>query len=194
MKPVRGPAKLPRLAVLAVALLGLPATACRSEQAAPIQLVVGSDARERHTFTPRSAFAEYVQVSGSGNELRLTLAGYDASCERFVSPGRGEALVAVVIVTPRGVPPAPGVYGWDGHAAHGGTENAPERAYAVPHARIGPRSFPFPPGGSVRLNEVTLERAGKLKGFLAFEFPGSAEREAASISGSFEARLCRVRL
>ncbi len=178
---------------LLVALPGL-ALGCRTESAAPIQLVVGSDSHERVTFTPVSAFAEYVQVPGSGNELHLTLAGYEASCERFVPPRAGQALVSVSVVTPRSAPLAPGVYGWDGHGAHGGTQASPERAYAVPHARIGQKSFVFPPGGSLRLTEVVLERAGKLKGFLAFEFAGSAERQAASISGSFEATLCRVRL
>ncbi|HMJ14563.1 MAG TPA: hypothetical protein VK524_24290 [Polyangiaceae bacterium] len=175
-------------------LLAALALSCRSENAAPIQLVVGNDVHQRVTFTPVSAFAEYVQVAGSGNELHLTLAGYEASCERFVPPKSGQALVSVSVVTPRGSPLAPGVFGWDGHPAHGGTQTSPERAYAVPNARIGQKSFVFPPGGSIRLSEVALERAGKLKGFLAFEFAGSAEREAASISGSFEARLCRVRL
>jgi hypothetical protein len=172
----------------------LAALGCRSENASPIQLVVGNDSHERVTFSPLSAFAEYVQVAGSGNELNLTLAGYEASCEHFVPPRPGQALVSVSIVTPRGTPLAPGVFGWDGHAAHGGTQTSPERAYAVPHARIGQKSFVFPPGGSIRLTEVALERAGKLKGVLAFEFAGSAEREAASISGSFTATLCRVRL
>ena len=41
---------------------------------------------------------------------------------------------------------------------------------------------------------MVLERAGKLKGVLAFEFARSAEREAASISGSFEGHSLRVRL
>lgn len=179
---------------LLVALPAWAALGCRSENAAPIQLVVGSDSHERVTFSPVAAFAEYVQVPGSGNELHLTLAGYEASCERFVPPRSGQALVSVSVVTARGTPLAPGTYGWDGHTAHGGSQASPERAYAVPHARIGQKSFVIPPGGSIRLTEVVLERAGKLKGVLAFEFAGSAEREAASISGSFEATLCRVRL
>lgn len=167
---------------------------CRSHPAASVQLIVGDGPGERLTFAPEAAFAEYVEIPGSGSELHLTLAGYAASCERFVSPGAGRPLVTVVIVTPAGAAVTSGTYGWDGHPAHGGTQTSPERAYAVPSARIGPKNFVFPPGGSVQLSEVNLERAGKIKGVLAFEFAGNAEQQAKSINGSFEARLCRVRL
>jgi hypothetical protein len=169
-------------------------SACRSQNAAPIQLVVGESADKQLSFAPAAAFAEYVEVPGSSSELRLTLAGYAASCERFISPGRGQPLVMVVIVTPAGKRLEPGTYGWNGHAAHGGTPQTPERTYAMPSARIGPRNFLFDPGGSIRVSEVNLERAGKIKGVLSFEFAGTAERQAGSIRGSFEAGLCRVRL
>jgi hypothetical protein len=175
------------------ALCALFVSACRSDPGAPIELRVGPGAAERKTFRPEAAFAEYVEVPGSGNELHLTLAGYPASCEHFVLPGPGQAQVAVVIVTPAATPLGAGVYPWDGHDAHGGTRTSPDRAYAIPSARLGRRSFVFPPGGSIRLTEVELERGRKLKGLLAFEFAGSAEHAAARISGSFEAGLCRVR-
>ena len=169
-------------------------SACRAKGAAPIQLVVGDSTDKHLTFAPQTAFAEYVEVPGSSSELHLSLAGYAASCERFISPGPGQPLVTVVIVIPAGQRLEAGVYGWNGHAAHGGTPSTPDRAYAVPSARIGPRNFVFDAGGSIRLNEVNLERAGKIKGVLSFEFAGTAEHEAASIRGSFEAGLCRVHL
>jgi len=178
---------------LILLLVLLPLSACRSETASPIQLVVGNDPTERLTFAPESALAEYVEIPGSGNELRVSLAGYKAACEQFVPPNQGQALVTVVIVSPAGVLPGRGAYGWDGHPAHGGTRTAPERAYALPSARIEHRNFVIQPGGAIQLTDVMLERAGNVAGLLAFEFSGDAEREASSITGRFEAKICRLR-
>lgn len=174
-------------------LVCVPLCACRPEPAPPIQLVVGNDPTKRLTFSPESALAEYVEIPGSGNELRVTLAGYKAACEQFVAPNKRQALVTVTIVNPAGVFPTRGPYGWDGHPAHGGTATAPERPYSLPSARIGPKNFVFQPGGAIQLTDVVLERAGKVAGLLAFDFSGNAEREASSISGRFEAKICRLR-
>jgi hypothetical protein len=182
-----------RTLVRALPCIGLLALGCRSTREHPIELVVGNAPDQHLSFTPEASFAEYVEVPGSGSELRLTLAGYPSSCEHFKLPGPKQPLVTTVILTPPGTTLHADVYGWDGHAAHGGTAASPERAYAIPSARIGHQSFVFPPGGSIRLSEVNLERAGKISGILAFEFAGNAEREAARISGNFEARLCHVR-
>lgn len=164
------------------ALLVLAAIGCRSEPPPPIQLAVGSSDSERLEFTPRSAFAEYVELPGVKTELRITLASYEASCERFIPPAPGQASVTVVVVTPPGPGPSPGSFGWHGQSTP---------PYASPSARIGATSHLFPPGGSLELERVELDLHGQVHGRLAFEFAGDAEREATSVRGAFRARVCR---
>lgn len=165
---------------------------CHHDSAAAIQLVVGRDSAEQKSLVPESALAQYVELSHQHNELIITLADFDASCERFVPPGPGQASVTVTIVLPPGEKPQPRRYGWDGRAAHGGTPSHPERAYAEPTARIGARGYVFPPGGTVQLTRVELSPHGHVDGLLAFEFPGDAKRAAMSVKGRFHAKICRL--
>lgn len=156
-----------------------------------VELRVGPGAEESLSFTTTTSLAEYTEVPGSGNELRLTLASYEASCDEFVPPGDGDASVSVVIVTPEGVTPTSGVYPWLGHQAHGGTASAPEKPYSFPTARFARKSFTFRPGGGVVVKGLTLDRHGSVSGLLSFEFAGDAESPATSVKGRFSAKICR---
>jgi hypothetical protein len=159
---------------------------CRSEPTAPpIQLALGVDPDDRVEFSPRSAIAEYLELPGARNELRITLASYEASCDRFVPPEKGQSSFTVVVVTQPTSPPAKGAYGWNG-------ETAPTaHGYAAPSARRGGSSHVFAPGGALELEHVELELGGRIEGRLAFEFSGNAEREATHARGAFRARVCR---
>jgi hypothetical protein len=163
--------------------------ACRSEPANPLDLAVGSEPRDRTEFSPRSAFAEYVELPGVRNELRITLASYDASCERFIPPGPGQALITIVVVTPDRVVPTPGTYAWNGEAAPA----AAVRPQAAPNVRLGPASYVLPPGGALELTHVELDLQKQVAGRLAFEFSGDATRAATHARGAFRARICRSR-
>ncbi len=165
---------------------------CQKESPATIQLVVGRDSAEQRSFVPAAALAEYVELPHERNELIITLAGFKASCQRFVPPGPGGASVTVTVVTPPGEKPRVARYAWGGAEAHGGTEDRPERAYAEPTARIGSRSYIFAPGGTVQLTRVALDRHGGVDGLLDFEFAGDATRPATSIKGRFQAKICRL--
>jgi hypothetical protein len=156
-----------------------------------VTLIVGSSEEDRVQFTPVAAMSEYVELPGLGNEFRITLAGYAASCDKFVPPGPGQASVSVVVVTPAGKAPTPGDYAWAGHDAHGGTSASPERAYALPSARIGRKSYVFPPGGLLSITSLRLLPQGEVEGQLAFEFPGAEGTPERSIKGSFRADICR---
>jgi hypothetical protein len=173
-----------RFARVAAALLVVQG--CRSDPPPPpIQLAFGVDPEDRAEFTPRSAIAEYLELPGAKNELRITLASYEASCDRFVPPEKGEASLTVVVVTPSGAQPAKGSYGWNG-------ETAPTpQGYAAPTARRGGSSHLFSPGGALELERVELDVGGRVEGRLAFEFSGNAEREATHARGAFRARVCR---
>lgn len=174
-------------------LLGLllSASACRAESHGNVSLVLGSAKAEPKSFDVRSAFAEYLVLPDLRNELRITLASYEASCENYAPPRSEDAAVIVTVATPAAAPPAPGVYDWAGHAAHGGTPERPERPYAVPVVRLGERGYEFQPGGSVDLKELGTAEGDQVRGLLGFEFPGDGERPAQGIKGSFTARVCR---
>ena len=167
-------------------LLLFALASCRSEKPAPpIQIALGVDAEDRIEFSPRAAFAEYIELPGARNELRITLASYEASCDRFVPPEDGEASLTVAVVTPSGTPPAKTAYGWNGESkptAHG---------FAAPSARRGGSSHVFAPGGAIELETVELDVGGRVEGRLAFEFSGDAKREATHARGAFRARICR---
>lgn len=180
-----------RTALLSVCGLIGALAGCRAKPPAPVQLVAGPTSAERVDFVPRSAFAEYYELDGLRNEVRITLSSYESSCDEFVAPRDREVSVVVNVVSPAGVALEPGTYFWAGHAAHGGTPARPEQPYSAATARIGARGFTLPPGGSVELRTVSRELEGRVSGYLALEFPGDAERAATSLRGGFEAKLCR---
>jgi hypothetical protein len=152
---------------------------------------VGDAAEQQRTFAPRSALGEYLELPQARNELRLSLADYDASCERFIPPAAEQTFVSLVVVTPAGTEPGVGTYPWGGHDAHGGTPSRPERSFAMPKVQLGSRSYLFPPGGAVELTKVSLALDGHVEGVLLFEFAGDAQRQATSLQGSFQARICK---
>jgi hypothetical protein len=171
----------------------LVTSACQDKTEAPsaVELRVGSGPDHAISFKTKSSWAEYTEVPGVGNELRLTLANYETSCDEFVPPGEAESSVSVVIVTPDGVTPTSGVYPWLGHEAHGGSASAPAKPFSFPTARIHSESFTFRPGGGVVLKGLTLNRHGSISGLLSFEFAGDAKSPATSLKGRFSAKICR---
>jgi hypothetical protein len=166
--------------------------ACRAESHGNVSLVLGEPDAEPRTFEVRSAFAEYLVLPELRNELRITLASYESSCEKYAPPGSDDAALIVTVATPAKAPPIPGVYDWAGHPAHGGTPERPERAYAVPVARLGARGYEFQPGGGLELKELGIAEGDQVRGLLNFEFPGDGTRRAQGIKGSFSARVCRT--
>ncbi|HEY3495237.1 MAG TPA: hypothetical protein VGK73_11150, partial [Polyangiaceae bacterium] len=62
----------------------------------------------RTPFTVRSAFAEYVELGALRRELRVTLASYVVSCERYVAPGPDDLLLVVTVTLPAADTPKPG--------------------------------------------------------------------------------------
>lgn len=175
--------RVSRVARFATGLVALSAlSGCSRAQKPSLHLVVGTEPGDDSSFAPEVSFAEYVSIPGDHDELRITVASYAASCERFVPPGPGQALVTVVVTTPAGDPPHAASYPWNGPS---------DRARAAPSARVGPRGYVFPPGGSLTLTRVELEPQGSVAGWFDFEFPGSAETSQKSLHGRFEARLCR---
>jgi hypothetical protein len=133
-------------------------------------------------------------LPGERRELKITLASYRASCDAFVTPSEHDSSATVTVIAPGTSELAPGSYAWAGPLAHGGSEQQPERPYALPTIRLGHRGLTLPAGGEIQLESVATTQDGRVRGLLNFEFPGDAEHVATSLKGSFEAKLCRVRL
>jgi len=148
-----------------------------------------ADGAATSRLTTQSEFVEYISLPGDRNELRLTLASYPASCDRWVPPAEGQTLITVVIVLPSESSPAPGSYSWSGIPK---TDEPLRTGYALPKAHFGTHARLFEPGGAIRLTRVQLDAHGTVAGTLAFEFPGEADRPATRIDGNFEARVCRL--
>jgi len=180
---------VPRAALLLLGLLAALTAGCEEASAPPVELVVGVG--EPVLFKPQVAFAEYVELPGLRNELRITLASYEASCERFIPPEAGQAVVTVVISTPPSLAIQPGSYTWAGPELRGLSGSVQEHPVAEPTARIGAKSYLFGPGGGVQLQVLNLDQYGEVSGILSFEGPAAAQHGATRIRGRFRAKICR---
>lgn len=174
-------------AALRVALCALPALlgACEPARVHDVTIVDGATTTR---LAAKSAFAEYVELPGVRNELRVTLANYPVSCEHWATPRSGETALIVTIVTPTEVRPTPTSYAWTGLPSR---EEPVHGAYSLPKALLGEHSRLFEPGGAVRLTSAALELHGSVTGSIAFEYPGDGTRPATRIDGGFEAKICR---
>ena len=157
-------------------------------------IVAGPDPSEHVEFRPRSSYAEYLVLPGQRRELKITLASYETSCDSFVAPTERDSSATITVIAPVDSELSPGSYAWAGQSAPGGTDQLPAKAYALPTIRLGHRGLTLPAGGEIRLESVATTQDGRVRGLLDFEFPGDAEHVATSLKGSFEAKLCRVRL
>jgi len=161
------------------------AAACETVRAHEVTIVDGATTTR---FATTSAIGEYVELPGLRNELRLTLANYPLSCERWVTPKGGDVSLSLTIVTPPDVKPAPGNYPWSGLPDKQAPLHDP---YVLPKALLGDRSRLFEPGGGLKLSAVSLDLHGSVVGAMAFEYPGDGARPATRIDGGFEVKICR---
>ncbi len=183
---------VPRVAQLFVlATFAISATGCSRLQGAEgstVELTVGS---ETERFEIRTAFAEYWELSGEADELRITLASYEASCTHFVPPPEGGMVATISVLVPDNVRITTGDYPWAGLPAAGGTPRRPESAYALPFARKGTEGKLLAPGGGLHLTELQLRTHGHVGGLLAFQGTSEDPHAATRLTGPFRARLCR---
>lgn len=175
-------------------MLAAGSIACRPRAASPVYVVAGPEPSQHVEFRPLSSYAEYLVLPGQRSELKVTLASYATSCDSFVLPAEHDSSVTITVIAPAENELGTKSYAWAGHAAHGGSEQQPERPYALPTVRLGHFSSVLLPGGEVELQSVATTQDGRVRGMLNFEFPGDADHVATSLKGSFEAKLCRVRL
>jgi hypothetical protein len=175
-------------------MLSIATVGCRSRGAPSVYIVAGPEPSERAEFRPQSSYAEYLVLPGERRELKITLASYQASCDSFVVPSDHDSSATVTVVVPGTSELTPGSYAWRGPPAPAGAEQPAATPYALPTIRLGHRSLTLPAGGEIKLESVATTQDGRVRGLLDFEFAGDADHVATSLKGSFEAKLCRVRL
>ncbi len=172
-----------------LSLLSLLAVACRGEAASSnVDLLLPDGVGRRVELVPKTAFAEYVELPELRRELRITLASYALSCDRYVAPGPNDVLFTVTLDAPAAEPFHAGTYPLEGADAPDAGATTRAKAFAV--ARQGEHGFDFPNGGAVELHAIDLGPAGLVSGVLALEFPGDGTRPPAGAHGKFEAHLC----
>ena len=182
------------LGALTLPALLLAPLGCRTRDASAVYIVAGPEPSDHVEFRPLSSYAEYLVLPGERTELKITLASYRASCDSFVAPSEHDSSATVTVIVPGSGEVTPGSYSWRGLPAPSATEPQPQTPYALPTIRLGHRGLTLPAGGEIKLESVTTTQDGRVRGLLNFEFPGDAEHVATSLKGSFEAKLCRVRL
>jgi hypothetical protein len=178
-----------RPALFCAAALALTANAgCQQEQRASVELTV---AGETSRFEIQTALAEYWELAGEADELRVTLASFPISCEKFTPPPEGQAIITVSVLVPEGKRLALGDYPWTGLESLGDTPRQPAVAYALPYVRVPGRGFALAPGGAVRVAEFEPRVHGRVAGLLSFQGVSDDAAAATRLSGRFEAKLCR---
>jgi hypothetical protein len=158
--------------------------------ASSIDLVLPDGVGKRVELTPKTAFAEYVELPELRRELRLTLASYELSCDHYVLPqSPSDVLFVLTLTAPPRDPFEPGTYPLEAAAAP--DAGPPERISAFAVARQGTRGFEFPSGGTVELKAFDPAASGHVSGVLGLEYPGDGSRPPAGAHGRFDARMCR---
>ena len=163
---------------------------CHPVEPPPLELVVGPAAQDQRTFVPQTAIAEQI-VLPDRREIRLVFAEGVASCERYVAPEPGKALVHVTIVGPPDKELGPGTYLAARPTGKDETWVHPQAAYALAKVEWASTNMLLGPGGGVQLTAIDWQPHGTVQGTMSFEFPGDDKSPAASLRGRFIARGCQ---
>jgi hypothetical protein len=166
---------------------------CRDNGPQALRLALPSQPGEMLRLVPESAFAEFVEHPDAPAELRITLADYPVTCDRYRRPPEGHFLLNVVLETPLGQLPESGAYPFrDPPKPRPDDEEVRAEARASLVLRKGDALETLPPGGILQLTQVKLETAGKVVGTISYAFVGDKNGGPASIEGNFSAEVCRA--
>jgi hypothetical protein len=172
-------------------VLGLSFVGCRRETAPAVEVSLPSGT---FRFVPESAFAEYVELKGQPDQLRITLASYRTSCDSYVAPEVGQAMVSIVVKVPTGDTIKPGEYPWRG------TDEDPvdvQSPFSLPFVRLHNDARALASGGGLRLESMERRPHGKVVGSFAYQETDRDSEQAFTgmgLRGNFSLRLCRVLL
>jgi hypothetical protein len=145
------------------------------------ELLVALGPSVQKQFVPKSAFAEYFELAGAPDQLRVTLASYTTDCDHWTPPPPGEVMVSLIFEIAPGRPLALGDY------ARPAAAGAPT---ALPFVRTSERGRVLPANGKATLAQLERGLHGQVRGQL--DFRTVTEGETAVLAGPFAARICRA--
>lgn len=187
---------------LGVGLGTVALTSCSRARQPEITLQVGPD--QILHFSPVSAYAQYFELPGQGDLLRIVLASYAVPCKTYLPPSKGEVYVAVTLHVDDGQPISGTEFGWDGtvpsfaplHPVVAGSAEPTTGAsnWALPYVRLANEGRPLPPGGKVKISAFAREAFGIVEGDFQFSDAGDGEAATAALLGAFRVQLCHVEL
>lgn len=143
-------------------------------------------------FRPVSAFAEYFELPGAPDQLRITLASYPADCEKFTPPPPAAMVVTVLAEVPLGRSLGAGDYPWTGALVlkEDGTSGSVDAPRSIPFVRLHNDARPLSAGGQLRLTTLERSEHGVVKGEL--DYRTSDAKNPSALTGHFEVHLCRT--
>ncbi len=175
-------------------------TGCREVHHQELTLQVGP--AEVLRFAPASGYAQYFEIPGRGDILRLVFASYPLTCPKFETPARGEVYLSVTVQAESGETLVGRKIPWEGIPSSHGTEadsnaadsDSPPPVWALPMIRLFEDARPLPPGGFVTLNALSREAYGVVEGEFHFSDAGEGEAASAALMGPFRLQLCHAEL
>lgn len=169
-------------------------TACHERNEPTIQLVTGTSNEQQVSLTPKSSFAEYVELPTQGDQLSIVLTSFSSSCDEYTPTPADGVMITLTFILPVGQHPVAGTYPWPGLPPNVSSlaELDLKAPIVIPVVKQGPKSMTLLPGGSVDLQNLSLERQGDVSGVMRLEQSGGDGRPATRLFGSFIARVCRT--
>lgn len=156
-------------------------TACRGSSIEEIELSLQPAQTIR--FSPKAGFAEYFELPGVSDQLRITLSSYGADCRKYVPPPPHEVSITLTVESPLGRPLEAGDY------VYTESEPATDGARVLPFIRLHDGADRLHTSGKLKLKKIEPGLHGIVQGELEFLTP--AEGSTAALSGKFNVRICR---
>jgi hypothetical protein len=170
------------------------ASACRERHEPLIQLVTGTGSEQLLNLSPKTAFAEYVELPTQGDQLSIVLTNFALSCDEYLPTPNDGVMITLTFIMPVGLHPTVGTYPWPGLPPNATTlaDLDLKTPIVIPVVKHGPKTTTLLPGGSVDLQHLSLERQGEVAGVMRLEQSGDEGRPATRLFGSFVAKVCRT--
>lgn len=143
-------------------------------------------------FTPRVAWAEYFELPGQPDQVKITLASYALKCGEFVNPAEGEMLVTFTLRAPAHESIQVEQYVWKGLTQEEFQDV--ETREVIPFIRLAQEGQTLLPGGSFQLEHLDKAPHGRLVGHFSFA-PEEGKTDGfhpTTLRGTVKAQVCHA--
>ncbi len=197
LRTARGRRRIPILFALCVT------AGCNEPPNQELSLQVGPDRILR--FSPTSGFAQYFEVPGQGDLVRVVLSNYPLRCPVFEPPKPGQVYISITIRAETGQTIIGEKIPWNGIPAEflpQEDDALPRRSpvtetpkvWALPMIRLFEDARPLPAGGYLTVSDLSREPYGVLEGEFHFSDAGEGEAASAALLGPFRVQFCHTEL